>query len=1032
MGSPQPIDRQLLRLQAGGTLQPEKHVYITRAEDELLVSWLRSGEFVSVLSPRQMGKSSLMIRAIQKLHEEGRRWVLIDLAAELGTIERAEDYFCEILRLIAAALELSIDVPDWWRDNPSLSNSGRFLEFIRSVVCPRLQSPLVIFLDEIDSTIRHQYTDDLFTAIRGIYNQRRIYPQFDNVTFCLLGVATPNELIKDRRTTPFNVGNALELCDFDETRDDLRPLAAALSDDDDTGQNLLHRVLYWTGGHPYLTQKFCIDVRKLGAPTADNVDRYADEFFGNLSSVADDVHFQQILRFVDQRLSDSEAAFNLYNRILVGRRERDEHSVVHAELKLSGLVKRGPDGFLIVRNRIYERVFDRRWIETTRPRRLLARYRKIAGLTATLAFASILLLLGGFFYWNNQIRPSAEKARVLQALAKQLVSVSVSRIEASGPEGIEVTFPKQADQKSFEQAIPLISSLSNVISIRLSGTDIADIEQISRFKYLRILELHSTPVSNLTPISGLSSLQTLKAGNTKIRSIAALSELRQLKNLDISDTSVGDLSSISSLQSLHSLNLSGIPIKSVEPLKGLTDLEKLNISGTGIQDVGPLSNLKDLRELNLGGTSISTIEPLSGLARLENLDLSGTRIASLNGMESLTRLNKLNLGNVRVTDLAPLSALRNLIYLVVSGFNIEDLSPLRDLTAIRTLYISSTKVVDLSPLAHLTSLSILSLASCNRVTNILPLRELTELRHLDLGGTNVADISVLSSMKELQELDLARSATVDVTPLGGLTKLENVYLSDTKVSDAAALSELRNLRILKLDHTLIRDTDRFQQLRALEDLNLAGTSISDVRPIANLNNLKNLDLSETKVADISPLAGLPALAVLNLTRTPVEQISPLQGLTKLEDLNLNYTKVHDVTALVGLPKLRTLDLIDTNVPVAQEALFGKQVEIARIQGCSLSGANALPQCWGNGCLKLGDVKSTSGPAGTIAFNNNSSQNLKIFWLGYDGQQMFYRTLGPGQRHIQNTFQTHPWLVTTQEGKCAGVYLPRERQVIIYD
>jgi Leucine-rich repeat (LRR) protein len=1030
MGTPQTINRQLLRLQAGGTLQPEKHIYITRAEDELLVSWLRSGEFVSVLSPRQMGKSSLMIRAIQKLHEEGTSWVLIDLAAELGTIERPEDYFCEILRLIAASLELAIDVPSWWRDNPSRSNSGRFLEFIRSVVCPRLQSPLVIFLDEIDSTIRHQYTDDLFTAIRGIYNQRRIFAQFDNVTFCLLGVATPNELIKDRRTTPFNVGNTLELSDFDETRDDLRPLAAALSDDADTGRRLLGRVLYWTGGHPYLTQKFCIDVRKLGAPFEDDIDRYVDESFGNLSSVADDVHFQQILRFVDQRLSDSEAAFNLYDHILAGHSERDEYSVVHAELKLSGLVKRGPDGFLIVRNRIYERVFDKRWVQTTRPRRLVARYQKIAVLAATLAFASIAVMIAGFFYWSSQVRPSAEKARIFQALAEKLVSVSAS--SKSGAERLEVTFPKQADQNLFEQVVPLISNLPNVVSINLGGTDVTDIGRISRFTDLQTLDLHSTSVSDLGPASRLASLRTLNASNTRVTSLAALTKLRQLENLDVSDSPVEDLSPLSSIQSLRSINLSGIPINSIEPLRGLGGLEKVNLSGTSVRDVGALSNLKDLRALNLGGTSISAITSLSGLAHLENLNLSGAGIASLNGIEGLTALNVLNLGNINATNLAPLSGLRNLSYLVISGVDIEDISPLRDLTTIRTLYLNGTKVVDVAPLAGLTKLSILSLAGSKRVSNIGALRDLADLSHLDLGNTNVADISPIASMMGLEELDLTGSPIVDLTPLGGLTGLQNLYLGETKVSDLSAISELRNLQILRLPHTFINNVEALRELTALVELNLANTPISDVRPLSNLTNLKNLDLSNTKVADIYPLASLSQLTVLNLARTSVDQISALRTLAQLENLNLNYTKVSNVASIVGLPNLRTLDLIETSVPPAQEAMFSRQVEIVRIQGCSLSGRNGLPQCSGNACSKLGDVKSTSGPAATITFNNNSSQRLKIFWLGYDGQQMYYGSVDSGRRYVQNTFQTHPWLLTTQEGKCVGVYLPTQSQVVVYD
>ena len=69
------------------------------------------------------------------------------------------------------------------------------------------------FLDEIDSTLNPKltWTDDLFTALRGMHNERPMVPAYERLAFCLIGVAWPNELIKDRRTTPYNVGRTLEL-----------------------------------------------------------------------------------------------------------------------------------------------------------------------------------------------------------------------------------------------------------------------------------------------------------------------------------------------------------------------------------------------------------------------------------------------------------------------------------------------------------------------------------------------------------------------------------------------------------------------------------------------------------------------------------------------------------------------------------------------------------------------------------------------------------------------------------------------------
>src|SRR5207302_3579069 len=102
-----------------------------------------------------------------------------------------------------------------------------------------------------------------FAAIRECYNRRTQEPEFERLTFCLLGVATPSDLIQDVRTTPFNIGRRIELTDF--TAAEAAPMrsglvlgSAEMSGREETvARALLERVLYWTGGHPYLTQRLC-------------------------------------------------------------------------------------------------------------------------------------------------------------------------------------------------------------------------------------------------------------------------------------------------------------------------------------------------------------------------------------------------------------------------------------------------------------------------------------------------------------------------------------------------------------------------------------------------------------------------------------------------------------------------------------------------------------------------------------------------------------------------------------------------------
>ena len=361
-------EKEQLRLQAGGTLNPRRHLYIERPDDQTLLELLSEGQYVNILTSRQMGKSSLVVRTAGVLTERGIRCAIVDLAAELGTPEDATAYFLGMLNKIARDLKVKVDLPSWWAERSDETMNQRLMRFFREVVLEQAPEPVVCFLDEIDSTLKLPWTDDLFTALRGMHNERPMVPAYERLAFCLIGVAWPNELIKDRRTTPYNVGRTLELRDFDLGRDDLTPLTWALGKDPEHGRRLIERVLHWTGGHPYLTTRLCSSLVEVEATMPEEVDRHVEHAFHNLDRVSGDVHFQQVLRFLETRLADGLATFRLYERILKERRERDQPTFAHTELKLSGLVKRDSEGCLIIRNRIYARVFGRQWLASAKPK----------------------------------------------------------------------------------------------------------------------------------------------------------------------------------------------------------------------------------------------------------------------------------------------------------------------------------------------------------------------------------------------------------------------------------------------------------------------------------------------------------------------------------------------------------------------------------------------------------------------------------------------------------------------------------------
>ena len=150
---------------------------------------------------------------------------------------------------------LKTDMVSWWQAHAHLGVTQRLTKFFQEVLLAEVAEPVVIFVDEIDSTLSLSFTDDFFAAIRYLYNARAHVPEFHRLSFVLIGVATPSDLIRDPQRTPFNIGQRVDLTDF--TYEEAMPLADGLGLPPDEATQVLRWVIKWTGGHPYLTQRLC-------------------------------------------------------------------------------------------------------------------------------------------------------------------------------------------------------------------------------------------------------------------------------------------------------------------------------------------------------------------------------------------------------------------------------------------------------------------------------------------------------------------------------------------------------------------------------------------------------------------------------------------------------------------------------------------------------------------------------------------------------------------------------------------------------
>ncbi len=232
-----------------GLVPLDSAFYINRSpiEKDCYEAVVRQGSLIRIKAPRQMGKTSLLVRTLAHAKSQGYGTVRLSFnAADTQTLSSLDEFLQWFCASVTEELDLEDRLADYWKGARGIVRRAQ--RYFEKYVLAQLDGPLVLGLDDVDQVFEHDaIATDFFGMLRVWHEEGKSSPLWRKLHLVIVHSKEVYIPLSINRS-PFNVGLPVELRELNPP--EIASLVARhpLS----LSEPQKDRLVKLVGGHPYL------------------------------------------------------------------------------------------------------------------------------------------------------------------------------------------------------------------------------------------------------------------------------------------------------------------------------------------------------------------------------------------------------------------------------------------------------------------------------------------------------------------------------------------------------------------------------------------------------------------------------------------------------------------------------------------------------------------------------------------------------------------------------------------------------------